>query len=115
MEDNIKSCYISKLIKIKHKPILIEYILSFIKNNPTIILRLISEDKFLKADLNNLFSKLKKVTSLSQELCCNLNLLLIHKHFIQEIKFEINYESLFLKKKMKMSLTHLIFLFIQMV
>ena len=99
MEDNIKSCYISKLIKIKHKPILIEYILSFIKNNPTILLRLISEDKFLKAKLTNLFINLKKNTSLSQELCCNLNLLLIHKHFIQEIKHEINYESLFLKKK----------------
>ena len=99
MEDSIKSCYISKLLKIKHKPILIEYILSFIKNNPTILLRLIREDKYLKADLNNLFSNLKKNNSLSPELCCNLNLLLIHKHFIQEIKHKINYESLFLNKK----------------
>jgi len=61
MEDNIKSCYISKLLKIKHKPILIEYILSFIKINPTIVLRLIREDKYLKADLNNLFNNLKKI------------------------------------------------------
>ena len=80
MEDKIKSCYISKLLKIQHKPILIEYILSFLKINPTILLRLIREDKFLKAILNNLFSNLKKNSSLSPELCYNLNLLLIHKH-----------------------------------
>ena len=99
MEDKIKSCYISKLLKIQHKPILIEYILSFLKINPTILLRLIREDKFLKAILNNLFSNLKKNSSLSPELCYNLNLLLIQKHFIQEIKHKINYESLFLDKK----------------
>lgn len=99
MEDSIKSCYISKLLKIKHKPIILEYILSFIKCNPTILLRLIREDKYLKADLKILFSNLKKNNSLSPELCNNLNLLLIHKHFIQEIKHKINYESLFLNKK----------------
>jgi hypothetical protein len=42
---------------------------------------------------------LKKNSSLSPELCYNLNLLLIQKHFIQEIKHKINYESLFLDKK----------------
>ena len=99
MEDKIKSCYISKLLKIQHKPIIIEYILSFLKINPTILLRLISEDKFLKVNLSNLFSNVKQNSSLSPELCYNVNLLLIHKHFIKEIKHKINYESLFLDKK----------------
>ena len=42
---------------------------------------------------------MKKNNPLSPELCNNLNLLLIHKHFIQEIKNKINYELLFLNKK----------------
>ena len=74
MESKIKKCYISKLLKIKHKPILIEYILSFIRNNPNILIELIKEDNFLKAHLNKLFNKLKKNINLNPELILNLNL-----------------------------------------
>ena len=101
MESKIKKCYISKLLKIKHKPILIEYILSFIRNNPNILIELIKEDNFLKAHLNKLFNKLKKNINLNPELILNLNLLLIYKQFIRDIKHEINYESLFLDIKNK--------------
>ena len=56
--DNNK--YISILRKVKHKPIIIEFIFSFIKYNTYILFELIEKDKILASFFSN---QLKKVTN----------------------------------------------------
>jgi hypothetical protein len=52
--------YISILNKLKHKPIIIEFIFSFIRKNPLPIFILIEKDKKLKNDINYCFISTKK-------------------------------------------------------
>ena len=53
--------YISILNKIKHKPIIIEFIFSYITNNPLKIFKLIEIDKNQKNDINYFLSFQKKM------------------------------------------------------
>jgi hypothetical protein len=65
--------YISILNKIKHKPIIIEFIFSYIRNNPLPIFILIEKDKKLKNDINSFFISTKKNNYLSNAINYNIN------------------------------------------
>ena len=62
-----KDKYISILRKVKHKPIIIEFILSFIKQQPYILFELIEKDKKLASSINSLFKSVKKKITTCQE------------------------------------------------
>lgn len=62
-----KDKYISILRKVKHKPIIIEFILSFIKWQPHILFELIEKDKKLASSINSLFKSVKKKITTCQE------------------------------------------------
>jgi hypothetical protein len=51
----------------KHKPIIIEFILSFIKWQPYILFELIEKDKKLASSINSLFKSVKKKITTCQE------------------------------------------------
>ena len=86
--------YISILNKIKHKPIIFEFIFSYIKNNPFTIYNLIEKDKFLNNGIKLFFNDLKKSNTLSKDLNNNLNILLFYKSFHDKI-FYNNYINIF--------------------
>lgn len=67
--DNNK--YISILRKVKHKPIIIEFIFSFIKYNTYILFELIEKDKILASSINSYFKSVKKNNNLSQTIDYN--------------------------------------------
>ena len=73
--------YNSILQKIDHKPLIVEYIFSFIKNKPYKFLNLIEKDKILKNKINSQFSLANKDNSFSQETNNNIKLLIIYKKF----------------------------------
>ena len=52
--------YISILMKVRHKPLIIKYIFSFLIKRPYSFLELIEKEEYLKSSLNNLFSSTKK-------------------------------------------------------
>ena len=59
---------ISILIKIKHKPIILESIFSYAQNRVFIIIDQISRNKILKSSLKKTFDKSKKNNNLSPEI-----------------------------------------------
>ena len=63
---------ISILIKIKHKPIILESIFSFAQNRVFIIIDQISRNKILKSSLKKTFDNSKKNNYLSQEVNTNI-------------------------------------------
>ena len=73
--------YNSILQKIDHKPLIVEYIFSFIKNKPYKFLNLIEKDKILKNKINSQFSLANKDNSFSQETNNNIKLLIIYKKY----------------------------------
>ena len=81
--DNNK--YISILRKVKHKPIIIEFIFSFIKYNTYILFELIEKDKILASSINSFFKSVKKSKKLSQTINYNIKILLFYKIFKEYI------------------------------
>ena len=81
VSDNKKVDYFSILHKINHKPIIIEYIFSFIKNEPYKFLFLIEKDQQLKEIINSFFSNIKKHNFLSKELNDNIQTIQLFKQF----------------------------------
>ena len=71
------------LRKIKHKPIIVEYLFSFIKDKPYKFLNLIEKDTILKESLNSTFNFSLKGNKFSKELNDNICLIKIYKK-IQE-------------------------------
>ena len=71
--DNDK--YISILRKVEHKPIVIEFIFSFIKYNTYIIFELIEKDKILAFSINSFFKSIKKSNNLSKIINYNIKIL----------------------------------------
>ena len=51
--------YTSILMKVRHKPLIIKYIFSFLMKRPYSFLELIEKEENLKSSLNNLFSSKK--------------------------------------------------------
>ena len=78
--------YISILRKVEHKPIVIEFIFSFIKYNPYIFIELIEKDKALASSINSIFKPVKKKNNnLSKTINNNIKILLFYKHFKEYI------------------------------
>ena len=67
------------LRKIKHKPIIVECLFSFIKDKPYKFLNLIEKDSILKESLNSIFNFSLKVNNFSKELNNNIRLIKIFK------------------------------------
>ena len=62
----------SILIKIKHKPIILESIFSYMQNRVFIIIDQISRNKILKSSLKKTFDNSKKNNDLSPEININI-------------------------------------------
>ena len=58
---NNNNNYISILRKILHKPIIVEYIFSYIKKRPFMLFDLIERDEFIKDQINAFFKNSKKI------------------------------------------------------
>jgi len=79
--ENNSLSYLSILQKINHKPLIIEYIFSFLKNEPYKFFNIIEKDKKLKELLNSLFSNIKRKNILSKEINENIYQIIILKRF----------------------------------
>ena len=87
METNIskenKNNYNSILQNINHKPIIVEYIFSYIKNDPYKFLRLMEKDQTLKESINSQFFNVKKNNLFSKEMNDNIELIIFYKKYIE--------------------------------
>ena len=85
MENSInkenKDDYNSILQKISHKPLIVEYIFSFIKDKPYKFLLLMEKDKTLKDLINSQFASVNKKNSFTEETNENIQTLIIYKKF----------------------------------
>ena len=77
-ENNIPK-YNSILQKINHKPLIVEYIFSFLKDKPYKFLNLIEKDHILKSTLNSSFNKVLKGNTLPKEFKDNIYLIQLYK------------------------------------
>ena len=75
--------YNSILQKINHKPLLVENIFSYIKNEPFKFLHIIEKDKTLKESINSRFFNVKKNNLFSKEINDNISLIIFYKKFIE--------------------------------
>ena len=75
---------ISILIKIKHKPIILESIFSFAQNRVFIIIDQISRNKILKSSLKKTFDNSKKNNYLSQEINTNIEKYIYYRKILEE-------------------------------
>ena len=75
---------ISILIKIKHKPIILESIFSFAQNRVFIIIDQISRNKILKSSLKKTFDNSKKNNYLSQEVNTNIEKYIYYRKILEE-------------------------------
>ena len=73
--------YLSILHKINHKPLIIEYIFSFLKNEPYKFFLIIEKDQKLKDLLNSMISSIKTNNTLSKGINENICLITIIKSF----------------------------------
>ena len=81
------------LSKIKHKPILFNYIFSFVENRPIIFPYLIDKDPILKQSLKNTIETMNKRNTLSVDLNDN-----IYRFIFYRLLYEIDPNYLFLEK-----------------
>ena len=70
------------LRKIKHKPIIVECLFSFIKDKPYKFLNLIEKDSILKESLNSTFNFSLKGNNFSKELNNNIRLIKIYERIL---------------------------------
>ena len=75
-------------MKVRHKPLIIKYIFSFLMKRPYSFLELIEKEEHLKSSLNNIFSSTKKINDLPNDIKNNLYFLLAYKNF--KSNFTIN-------------------------
>jgi hypothetical protein len=81
-----KSNYNSILQLINHKPLIVENIFSFIKDEPYKFMHLIEKDEILKDSINKTFSIVKQKNEFSEDLNTNIQLIIILIHFRQELR-----------------------------
>jgi hypothetical protein len=91
--------YISIIMKMRHKPLIIKYILSFLIKRPYIILELIEKDEHLKSSLNTLFSSTKKINDLPNDIKNNLYFLFAYKNFKSSFNINSSENSFYFKSK----------------
>ena len=85
-----KSNYNSILQLINHKPLIVENIFSFIKDEPYKFMHLIEKDEILKNSINKTFSIVKQKNEFSEDLNTNIQLIIILIHFRQELRYTRN-------------------------
>ena len=90
--------YLSILHKIINKPLIIEYIFSFLKNEPYKFFQIIEKDKNLKDLLNSRLSTIKKNNTLSKELNENIYLIQILKRFQRSLASDAGNKDLYIFK-----------------
>ena len=76
--------------KIKHKPLLIEYIFSYSKNRPYILFDLISTDKFLKRSLKKTFENSQRENELTKDLNKNIINYISYRKIYEKLPISIN-------------------------
>ena len=85
MKNNIniekESNYKSILQKINDKPLIVEYIFSFVKDKPYKFLNLIEKDQILKEAINSRFSQVTKNNNFSKEINENIQVILLYKKY----------------------------------
>ena len=79
--------------KINHKPLLVENIFSYIKNEPFKFLHIIEKDKTLKESINSQFFKVKKNNLFSKEINDNISLIIFYKKFIEIFRLSKDEDS----------------------
>ena len=92
--ENNKYDYLSILHKIKHKPLIIEYIFPFLKNEPYKFFHIIDKDQKLKDLLNSLFSNIKISNTLTKEINENIYLIKILKRIQNNLATNENNKDL---------------------
>jgi hypothetical protein len=85
-----QSNYNSILQLINHKPLIVENIFSFIKDEPYKFMHLIEKDEILKDSINKTFSIVKQKNEFSEDLNTNIQLIIILIHFRQELRYTRN-------------------------
>ena len=104
METNIseknvnKNNYNSILQNINHKPLIVEYIFSYIKNEPYKFLCLIEKDQTLKESINSQFFNVKKNNLFSKEMNDNIELIIFYKKYIEIFRSYKNKDKNIFKK-----------------
>ena len=91
--------YKNLLLKIKHKPLIIGNLFSYLTKKPCIYFKLIEEDKLLKNKINTIFYTGKKNNDLSDILKTNINYILAYKNFKNSFNFKIIDKSSFFEEK----------------
>ena len=86
MNKENKSDYKSILQNINHKPLIVEYIFPFIKEEPYKFLHLIEKDQQLKVSINSQFSSVKKDNSFSKEMNDNIQIIILLKKFQEKLR-----------------------------
>jgi len=76
----------SILIKIKHKPIILEYIFSFMENRAFVIIEQISRNEILKSSLKKTFDNSKKDNYLSPEINKNIKKYIYYRKILEEFQ-----------------------------
>ena len=85
-----QSNYNSILQLINHKPLIVENIFSFIKDEPYKFMHLIEKDEILKDSINKTFSIVKQKNEFSEDLNTNIQLIIILIHFRQDLRYTRN-------------------------
>ena len=93
-KDN-QDTYNCLLRKIRHKPIIMSSIYSFVQNRPYILYHLISKDLLLKSSLKAIFANAQKDNDFSKELNENIN----HYKLYRELKDKLTRDLEELKPK----------------
>ena len=93
-----KNNYNSILQNINHKPLIVEYIFSYIKNEPYKFLCLIEKDQTLKESINSQFFNVKKNNLFSKEMNDNIELIIFYKKYIEIFRSYKNKDKNIFKK-----------------
>ena len=90
--------YNSILQKINHKPLLVEKLFSYIKDEPFKFLHIIEKDQILKESINSLFFNVKKKNLFSKEINDNIGLLLYYKQYKEIFRQNKNKDNIVFQK-----------------
>lgn len=99
IKENKDKYYYNVLLKINHKPLIIENIFTYIIKSPNKFFNLIEEDKLLSNKINSFFHIKKKSNNLTDVLKNNINFILTYKKYKNSFNFNIINNSSFLEEK----------------
>ena len=101
-----KSNYKSILQNIVHKPILVEFIFPYIKNEPFKFLHIIEKDQTLKESINSQFFNVKKNNLISKEINDNIKTIIFFKKYKEMFRqYKNKYNKYFNKYNYEKNIT----------